>query len=521
MLRRGPGRRPSPRERGMVLVLVAVAMVVVLIMAAFVVDFGWALSDRRQAQTAADAAALAAARDLPLGTDGAARSAMGAVRNNLTTTYTDTQWAALWAGCSDASALEKFALTVNTRCVSFDGAYARVRVRIPNQVRATVFAGIAGVSSMTTTASATAQLKVIPGNGVLPFAIAGFSGDATNQICYTLGGCGGGSSDTLVAIDSPLTGNPQYGGIRDCPASGVVGPPGDLSRRFEYNTAQGTDHFFAVYTNPPGTRQDNCSVEIPNTMYTLAREFSNGLKVGLWTGPSVGSTYPDGKMARLARFPGDGCSSQLPNASAYSPPWEHRVVGPDTAGTACSKSAASYTLDNRPLWEFIPTNATNIPTNCTRSNFDGATGPGGAVSGGQAKMLTCLTNYANGNPARWAPLFTARSASNPDALYDIQLSSRVGYVPIVIGSTGWQPIQAFKMFFINTVYTNCAGGCDTPDAGGLFRTGEGTVTSPLITPLTTFQGISAIRIYDTALPIPVIDAGPQNYGRSIPLGLVQ
>jgi hypothetical protein len=394
---------------------------------------------------------------------------------------------------------------VNTKCVSFNDGYSRVRVRIPNQVKPTQFGGVVGVNSISTSADATAQMGVIPGQGVLPFGITGFTGDTTNQICYTNSGCGGGSSDTLVAIDAPLVGNPAYGGTRDCPASGNST---GLANRLETNVAQGVDHFYDIYSAPQ--RNDNCTAEVPNALWQLSRDFSNDLKAGLVTGPTAGTTYPDGKKARLARFPGDGYS-KLPAASAYSPAWEKRLVG----------SGSNYYLDNRPLWEFIPTTAAGIPSSCTRVNFDN--GGGGAVSGGQAKMLTCLGNYANGNPGGWAPLFTARSSSNPNGLYDIQLSSRMGYVPILgSSSTGWTRITDFKLFFINTVYTNCSGGCDTPDSGGVFRTGEGAVGSPLaVANWSTFEGIAAVRLYDGALPKQVTDSSPQNHGTAVPLSLVQ
>jgi hypothetical protein len=98
----------------------------------------------------------------------------------------------------------------------------------------------------------------------------------------------------------------------------------------------------------------------------------------------------------------------------------------------------------------------------------------------------------------------------------------MGYVPTLgSSSTGWAPITAFKLFFINTVYTQAAGGPETPDVGGVFRTGEGGAGTFAVPDWAGFSGISAIRLYDAAMPKQVTDASPQNHGKSIPLALVQ
>ncbi|MEO5664776.1 MAG: pilus assembly protein TadG-related protein [Nocardioides sp.] len=55
-------RRRRRDERGVVAILVAIVAVVLLILSAFVVDLGMAYTSKRQLQTAADAAALAAAK---------------------------------------------------------------------------------------------------------------------------------------------------------------------------------------------------------------------------------------------------------------------------------------------------------------------------------------------------------------------------------------------------------------------------------------------------------------------------
>jgi Flp pilus assembly protein TadG len=72
-------RRLGREERGGVLVLVAVLAVAFLAIASFVVDYGRIMNAQKELQAAADAAALAAAQDLPdSSAAGASVSAYGA-----------------------------------------------------------------------------------------------------------------------------------------------------------------------------------------------------------------------------------------------------------------------------------------------------------------------------------------------------------------------------------------------------------------------------------------------------------
>src|SRR5580704_9355395 len=59
----GPG---SMNERGAITIFVAMALLTLLVFSAFIVDYGVMWVSRRQAQNAADAAAMAGARSLPI-----------------------------------------------------------------------------------------------------------------------------------------------------------------------------------------------------------------------------------------------------------------------------------------------------------------------------------------------------------------------------------------------------------------------------------------------------------------------
>lgn len=490
---RGRGRG----DRGAFVPLFAVLIVVLLVFLAFAVDIGAAYNERRQDQTAADAAALAAAQQLSVSSSAAAAAAMAVARNNLPTTYSDSEWTQLWSSCADPNRdpLQYPVVSAASPCISFNAGFTRVRVRLPTQSVGTNFAQVIGIKSISTFAGAEAENQPPAGGGVLPFGVMGFNSDVGNQVCWTVaGGCGGANSDTLRALDSPLVGNPQFGTSRTCRSDATFGD------RIELNAAIGLDHQVVVYKSPPGERLDDCGVELPNTVYAQGLQglklvpFVEGVRKGVISGPLAASTYPDGKPARLRRIP-----------SGF-PGWQTRQLRDVLAGT-------TVTLDNRPLWEFIPTKLTSaqIPASCVRSNFNPGT---------KAKMQTCLADFNSGiaSGKKYSPLFSARNPSNPPDIYDIQLSSRVAFIPsLPAGCCGESaltkaPIEAFNLAFIQTIYLNQA------DANAQFDPGEGgtgTISMP------NFDGLSALRISDTMVPASVVQSGPNGQLRGARGGLIR
>lgn len=115
-------------ERGAVFVFVAVMMVAILGMAALVVDVGSWYSARRQAQSAADAAALAAVDDLPSSQSTATTDAQTYVAKNI----------------SGATA-----------SISFPSS-SQIKVTVSTTLPS-VFGGLLGVKSVNVSASATAS----------------------------------------------------------------------------------------------------------------------------------------------------------------------------------------------------------------------------------------------------------------------------------------------------------------------------------------------------------------------------
>ena len=150
MVHRLTGR--SPREDGAVAVLVAVLAVVLFAAAAFAVDLGAAWSERRHAQTAADAAALAGAQAIgsadPTATAGAyaANNGLGGAAVNVPPTS--------GANVGDSSCVE---------------------VIVDNTIP-TVFAGVIGTAEIDVNARAVACSSTLPGHGPCALCILGPSG---------------------------------------------------------------------------------------------------------------------------------------------------------------------------------------------------------------------------------------------------------------------------------------------------------------------------------------------------------
>ena len=177
VIRRMSARQRRADERGVVLVFVCVLLTVLLGMLALVVDVGNARQERRQAQTAADASALAGAEVLE--TDGPGFTAgtpdewqtvvsqvKGYAKQNWGTTNAD------WVGCSDSGALAWHPDAANSNtCISADFALwsaplpgdpvhtvNRVRVRLPDRTINSFFGGILGVDSLNTGATSMAAV---------------------------------------------------------------------------------------------------------------------------------------------------------------------------------------------------------------------------------------------------------------------------------------------------------------------------------------------------------------------------
>ena len=147
--------RPS-RETGAAAIITVLLMSVVLIgLASIVVELGLARDTRRQAQNAADAAALAAGNSLTSG--GTTTTAIAAAKNLAAKNFGTT--AADWASCTDPSRLS-YVAAGDTQCISFSSSASpsQVRVLVPFRPVQTPLGGVFGSQNVNVQAVAVVGL---------------------------------------------------------------------------------------------------------------------------------------------------------------------------------------------------------------------------------------------------------------------------------------------------------------------------------------------------------------------------
>jgi Flp pilus assembly protein TadG len=431
------GRRDD--ERGAIMVMTILTMSVMLGISALVIDLGHGMEKRRQLENTADAAALAAAQDLPFTGTAEATAKTVASQNAPDATFT-------WSTCTDNGVLA--VTTPDTNCISFDSSFTRARVRIPQQSYKSLFASILGRNTVSTTGAATARVVSAGFGSIEPFAL--FSGFNAGLSCLKEGPSG----HRIASCDDPSTGNfnlldiTQYG-------NATLNTPQRCGNSFQRqrmidNIAIGADHLFSVYT---GTElDDGCGQPGPNTLPPRTGNDISAFDTGLVHGAA--SDTSDGGAARLKR-------GQYPKATVMGVP-----------------------LDNKPLWEFIPdTTLSNVPTSCQRATFKTllATSyptPAQEETTLQAALEQCFTDYEAGNYT--GVVFGANTnpfgAESPVDLYDIQLSPRFAYVPEFVqsvppnGSSSNLNIAEFRAIYMEDTYAGCSSGCSVDFAPGPWNT---------------------------------------------------
>lgn len=437
----------SRGERGAVMPMFALCLTVLMAMSAFALDLGVLFTERRQAQSSADTGALGGALDLASGMNTATEATGAIIRANLNQTYSDAEWAMLWASCIDTGALTFTGevLGTPTNCISFDGL-GTYRVVVPEQEIDAVFANVVGHNTFSTSAFAEVELTPPGSVGVLPFAVLG-SASSGSAICLrsstsgtAVPPCTGSASGNFGALDVAQWGNPAYG-TETLPCN-LNGPDQLL-----VNISVGLDHFIRPYT---GTEViDDCSKPYgPNTLNTYTG-FSGGIFEGMIEGDVISG----------AAFPG-------------------RLTQTSGATQIMRQQGHNYAVDDVPLWEYIPYGkGATVPPTCTRESFD-ATVMGSGYPAADAQMSTCFVDYQAG--FGFAVLFD-RDA-NSDNEHDIASAARFGAVPqfweTTFPSGGSNPlhIKSFRAVYINGLDFGCTGtSCSVSHTPG---SASGTLNLP-------------------------------------------
>lgn len=293
--------RNHKRQSGQAIVIVVAMFVVLTILGALVFDAGLAMSDRRNLQAYADAAALAGSRSYGPGGANAHYVAMQYLGSSL-------GFAVPTGGCSGPAACGAGTYAIGAYTITLTDSfrpggiynYPTVLDVVISHQQPSIFARMIGYSTVRTAASARATTPGPQFNGAL-YAVAAVGGDAlingggaafqtvTGPV-YAFGSFGANNGPHSTGVPSAQT---NYDG-NTCPG----GPSnlldnGGFSNGLDYHTTDGgtlpDNHGVA-----PPTQFDNAAPLPPNVTYTSAgqaKDAQGHWKPGIYSGfaPSGGT----------------------------------------------------------------------------------------------------------------------------------------------------------------------------------------------------------------------------------------
>ena len=453
-----------PNERGLIVVWFTLLLTVMVGLAALVVDLGVGREKSRQAQNAADAAALGGAQKLP----------------DLTATATDAKALGdtnvpgvtlAWTGCADSGHLA--VQTTPPSCISFDNSFTKVRVRLPSQSLPSIFGGIFGVKSLSVGTAAEAQVvRAAVGGATMPFAIYNDRPSETRCASRLAPTAAPRSRETSARSTSRPT---STGAPETRTATSPV-----ISRPASTTSSPSTRCPAPPYLSPTPI-SDGCDTAGPNTLDTrTGSPSSNEVDPGILSG----SGLPTGTLALLQQ------------------------------GANPKVTVAGNSVDNRPLWEFISPDASlsNVPLTCKHGGANGfdaklaaayAT-PAVKQAALHAQILLCIAQYNSGGLAVGCSsvpctgvLFGANTSSEaPIDVFDIQQSPRFVEVPQMWETTAPVGTKAVHVMTFQPFFVQRLVGKKNLD----FEPGPWNTPPNPAPGGTTVQAIAAFKIPPTMLP---------------------
>lgn len=473
-------------DDGIVMVFTALLLVTLMVSAAFAIDLGETYAARRNDQNAADTSSLGGAQSLTDTDANLASQVKTLAHNTLGVTFTPTQW----NSCGSIADPDSVDTAVSgSNCITVNQGRSQVQVRIPTTDLPSRFGRVVGINGYSHTAFAIAGLRRQGFGAVLPFGLGAGAGGNDGLVCVKTGP--GGHSEP--PCDGPSSGNFGYLDFAYFGNSDLNIPNPDCSNgnqrtRNENNAAVGVDHDLSKWNSAPhgivdvvDTASPCGGTARPNGAYTLTGNTPQNFGAAIYSG----SGYSDGLGGRLQRS-GSGVFS----------------------GAGSQTNVGGHTLDDNPLWEFLPTTfpvGADVPTSCAKSIFTQVlannysslpTAPADVRSfiqpitskAEQTRLLLqrCISHYngitwtANGAvlpvgdpPAGCSgacddPLFTRNSDDETPDLYDIQYTARFGYVPELTAAfpngTATVRFATFRpIFFQRLLGGNCSGGTCSHD----------------------------------------------------------
>lgn len=231
-------------ERGASAVIIAGLLIMLMGIAAVAIDGGQLFSERRQAQTGVDFAAMAALQSAiscpspctdQAAANNGAQAAMDVVQENLPGRVLG------WGACVDPSRPAKFTnVATTTACVSFTDDFSEARVVLPDDNFDTSFGGVIGQDQVPVGAVAEAGQSTEPTTAdVLPFAFG--AGPHTCLFNDT-------PSAAIAPCTGPRDGNYGYLDIKEW-VRPTVCSNGAWQARMKDNIKLGTDHLLTTWTS--------------------------------------------------------------------------------------------------------------------------------------------------------------------------------------------------------------------------------------------------------------------------------
>ncbi|MFP5333555.1 MAG: hypothetical protein ACLGHX_14485 [Acidimicrobiia bacterium] len=511
-------------ERGTTALLVASALLLLFGAAAVAIDIGAGFNERRQNQTVADVAVMAAAVEYARAAEVSGISlvdlteqALEYAEANLTTSYDPIAWEAMWSGCSDPNKNDggfnfqplpaPTTWTASTLdCVSID-ATGFLRVRVPDQLLDTTFARVIGFTELTTNAWAIAEIQPSVPGGILPFAILG--GGGAGHYCLrsgTGGGGGGGGGNSGVpdpctgpntgnfgTIDSPLFGNPALETTQVCSQTANA-------RVLATNIALGFDHpVFKNFGYPSaGARKtDVCFEEFPNALAT-DQGMGQGTEAGLING-TAGNFHSPKAAPRLQSS--NDTTLVVGVELDDQPLWEF-LLPDETVLAVDSGGNPTLILDYGPDDE--PTSpGTNAPAECDPATFDNGSfdwdGDGTDDPNRSYKhMQACIVAYIDGG-------YSVQMFSDAIGGTESNPVPRFAYVPqfhqttFPSGGSDWRDIKRFRAVYLQGLWF----GTGNNETAWHPREGSAPASGNL-------RQVSAFILPDEALPADLRSDPPPN-----------
>ena len=436
------GRRPRETDRsalrgltrndsGQSLVIVVIAMVLIVAMAAFSIDVAqWDVS-RHQAQVVADSAALAAANCLA------------------STTCTSTT-----AGGDAATMAGNYASNnVHVTGVSFSNSNVTVTTQ---KTASSGFAGLFGINSLTTTASATANFNTLTGYSD-SCSVTGASS------CYSLF-AGNPNCDTSVSIPSNYVGLDL---VTNDSGGGSSNMTNVFTNGYYWNGASSGASSFGVTT--VGTSSPPCTEYLAKSTTTYKYTPNILPYPEPWPQPKCGFTAASWTPAQIASSgPGIYCVNATPTASCTNyasgtgdidvnlnqsgmPSGGYEFVGPCVTIAGQSNSVTS--IKNQPLVY----GTSNIATS------------GSKLAIGTNKALpTCIVNNGTNGTSTWLDGNPTQGPTIYDQCGTAEITGNGGYVGFI---EAWNISLDKNNAMTGNGPTSVLGGGITPLPGGDSLTG--------------------------------------------------